>query len=118
VADRLGLKVSSSPTARADSVAGPANVSMIVVSERAERRTIGIAERIGQGDICVTSDIRWPRAAWRRVPGPLRPRQALDDGQYRQRAGRPRMARHLREWAWPGAAGAFQQGRPLAVLSA
>src|SRR6266478_3865187 len=42
--------------------------------------------------------------------------QALDDGQYRQRAGRPRDGpAFTRTGRGRGRAGAFQQGRPLAV---
>jgi len=121
VADRLGLKVFvvSNGSRRFCRRAGP-NVSMIVVSERADAADDWIAEAHRQGDICVTSDIPLASRCLAKGARAIAPTgKHWTTEQYRQRAGRPRDGpAFTRTGRGRGRAGAFQQGRPLAVLSA
>ena len=99
VADRLGLKVFVvSNGSRPILPTGRANVSMIVVSEGADAADNWIAERIGQGDICVTSDIPLASRCLAKGASAIAPtgKHWTSDNIGNALAGRE-MARHLRE---------------------
>jgi uncharacterized protein YaiI (UPF0178 family) len=99
VADRVGLNVFVvSNGSRPILPPGRANVSMIVVSEGADAADDWIAERIGQGDICVTSDIPLASRCLAKGARAIAPtgKHWTTDNIGNALAGRE-MARHLRE---------------------
>jgi hypothetical protein len=99
VADRLGLKVFVvSNGSRPILPPGRANVSMILVGQRADAADNWIAERITDSDICVTADIPLAARCLAKGAGAIAPtgKNWTSDNIGNALAGRE-MARHLRE---------------------
>ena len=104
VGDRLGLKVFVvSNGSRPILPPGRANVSIIVVSEGADEADNWIAERIGQCDICITSDIPLASRCLARGARAIAPtgKHWTSDNIGNALAGRE-MARHMRELGFTG----------------